>query len=156
MVREDRIKLMVKAAVYEKKEEKDALSVGKYRKKDYVFLQMLKTAIMSAVAALILAALWFFYQPESFLDEMKLHTLLLVLAAVCGLALLLVAAYLMAAYFFYSRKYDRSRDKNRRYGLLLKRLYHLYETEEKTKKPAGGKKSDDEFAGSEGTPENLL
>ena len=149
MVREDRIKLMVKAAVYEKKEEKDALSVGKYRKKDYVFLQMLKTAIMSAVAALILAALWF-------LDEMKLHTLLLVFAAVCGLALLLVAAYLMAAYFFYSRKYDRSRDKNRRYGLLLKRLYHLYETEEKTKKPAGGKKSDDEFAGSEGTPENLL
>lgn len=156
MVQEDKVRLMAKAAIYEKKEQKGALSVCKYRRQDYIFVQMLKTAVCASVGAAVLALLWFFYQPESFLDELKLHTLVQVLIGIAAAAVFLVILLLVLSFFISRRHYDRCREKNRQYSQVLKRLYHLYEMEENAKKTAGGMKSDDRVAGSAGEAEELI
>ena len=49
MLNEDKVKLMSKMAMFEKTEGKKALETDKYSKRDFIFVQVIKTWVLSTV-----------------------------------------------------------------------------------------------------------
>lgn len=49
MLNEDKVRLMSRMAMFETREGKEAIKIEKYTKKDYIFIQVIKTWVLSTI-----------------------------------------------------------------------------------------------------------
>ena len=52
MLNEDKVRLMSRMAMFETREGKEAIKIEKYTKKDYIFIQVIKTWVLSTIGLL--------------------------------------------------------------------------------------------------------
>lgn len=126
MLKEEKIHLMTRLALYEKKEGKHTIPIGKYYKKDYVALKMLQTAFATAIAYFCILALWMLGQMESLLEGLKDMNFvalgIYVILGFVGIELI----FLVFAYRRYSRRYTEAKKNLKSYYQDLKHLNHYY------------------------------
>lgn len=126
MLKEEKIHLMTRLALYEKKEGKHTIPIGKYYKKDYVALKMLQTAFATAIAYFCILALWMLGSMEDLLEGLKsMNFISLGIYVILGLVAMELL-FLLLAYGRYSRKYTEAKKSLKPYYQDLKHLNHYY------------------------------
>lgn len=126
MLKEEKIHLMTRLALYEKKEGKHTIPIGKYYKKDYVALKMLQTAFATAIAYFCILALWVLGSMEDLLEGLKsMNFISLGIYAILGFVVIELL-FLAFAFRRYSRKYTEVKKSLKPYYQDLKHLNHYY------------------------------
>ena len=130
MLNEDKIRLMSKMALFESGDGKEAISIDKYSKKDYLFIQVIKAWALSTIGFVLLLFL----------------TLLLCLAVVSkAMVVVRLSSVLIFGIVFYvafvvffcvisrshaSRRYDEAKEKIKVYKEYVNKLNEIYDEEE--------------------------
>ncbi len=146
MISEEKLKIMTKLALYEKKES-ESIKASKYTKEDYVGLKMINTGIlitlcyMACLMIIIICKVDYLMNHITEMDIWGLGRKAVVVYVACLLV------YMLLAYIVYSVKYVGMEKSNKEYLENLKKLIKIYKIEEKEKKEirSGGAKSDDEI-----------
>ncbi|MDE6024631.1 MAG: hypothetical protein K2G45_04180 [Lachnospiraceae bacterium] len=122
MIDENRVKLMTKLAIYEKKEGHRAVPMSKYYKKDYVRYNVLKTWVAATVVYWSVFAAYIYMSFEDVLTKINeldyfdiMYKLLLGYAAFC------VIYYLFSS-MVYGYRYEKARKGLSVYNGNLKKL----------------------------------
>lgn len=131
MLNEEKVKLMTKLAIYEQKEGREDLPLGKYYRTDYLTLKMINSAIAMTVGYLILLITIFLINVEELLAEMVSMDILSVGRRILAVYAILFVVNMVATYFIYSHKFKKSRKNLNKYNDTLKELYTIYKKEEK-------------------------
>lgn len=144
MLDEKRIRQMTKLAFFEKKEEKNALRIGRYFRSDYIGKELLKNFFLASIGYILVLAVAVLYHIEWLVDE--IDTIDLQFAAGCLIAsyLCFLAVYSIAVYVISTIRYQGAQKKLKWYGKELDDLQNIYEEQEKAgRNPgAGGRKHD--------------
>lgn len=126
MVDVDKVYLMTKAALFEKKEEKGAIKVVGYRRKDYILYHMLLVFLsVSAAYALIVGTIFFMIVMAH--DEIVLNVgeMLVITLGIIVIYLVVMVIYYMISHKYYGEKHVRARQAVKTYLGDLRALEHL-------------------------------
>lgn len=130
MVNVRNVRLMTKLAIYEKKEGKQDIKLGKYFRRDYVRLKVLHNIVAVTIGYLMVLAMIIAYQMEYLIKEAVNLDYIGIGKTILGIYIIIVTIYTMAAMVGYSIYYDYSRKKLAKYFRMLRRLRSLYQEEE--------------------------
>ena len=135
MLNEERVRLMTKMAMFEKREGKNIAPILNYTKKDYVssrklFAFLIGTVLYCGIFGVIVAALFF-----TVIKNIDRITLLLILLVGLIGYLLFIYLYLLIVQRRASRRYKRENRKLESYRRAWDALESLYEREEQQKAP---------------------
>lgn len=122
MLSEEKIKLMTKLAVYEKRTGKKLMKLTKFFQMDYVGWNMLKTGVAISVGYLMLAAVYVMYHLEQFVEEMYTMDYMALVREFASKYAVLLVIYMAAAFLFYNVKYAQGMKSLKRYQKDLKRI----------------------------------
>ena len=119
MLDEKRIRQMTKLAFFEKKEEKNALRIGRYFRSDYIGKELLKNFFLASIGYILVLAVAVLYHIEWLVDE--IDTIDLQFAAGCLIAsyLCFLAVYSIAVYVISTIRYQGAQKKLKWYGKEL-------------------------------------
>ena len=111
MLDEKRIRQMTKLAFFEKKEEKNALRIGRYFRSDYIGKELLKNFFLASIGYILVLAVAVLYHIEWLVDE--IDTIDLQFAAGCLIAsyLCFLAVYSIAVYVISTIRYQGAQKK---------------------------------------------
>lgn len=129
MLNEDRIKLMTKMAAYEEKEGKSDIPICKYFRIDYVSLNMVKTAISTTIAFVLIVGMWLLYRADYFMENISKIDLVALGEEILKYYLIVMLIYIIIAYIVYMIKYNSAKRGVKRYYAQLKRISKLYDKE---------------------------
>ncbi len=132
MINEEKVILMTKASLYEKKEDKKKLKITRYFRHDYISLQLLWGWFFMTVSFLLCVGLWGACNMEYLLDnihKMDLESLgrtfLMLYAAV-------IAVYGCILYGVCSYRYHMAKKSVGGYSHTLQKISDIYAYEEKS------------------------
>lgn len=129
MLNEDRIKLMTKMAAYEEKEGKRDIPICKYFRIDYVSLNIVKTAISTTIAFVLMVGMWLLYRADYFMENISKIDLVALGEEILKYYLIVMLIYIIIAYIVYMIKYNSAKRGVKRYYAQLKRISKLYDKE---------------------------
>lgn len=130
MIDEKRLRLMIRLARYEQGEGKEDLKIGKYYRRDYVALALLKNLLLVTLAYGLLLAFLLLYNLDFLmnqLSEMSIRPLLVTMAL--GY-LFLLGMYSVIVYTISRLKYARAQTSIKAYYKALTRLEYGYQSGE--------------------------
>lgn len=136
MVKEERLKPMVKMAMFDKNDGAECKPMIEYAREDYVAVKLLGSVITGSVAFVLLFAMWIMCDIGKFLDLLntaKILDFMVQTGIWYGIFLLL---YLIVTYVVYQLRYSQGRKKVKKYYASLKKINQIYAREEKLKTPA--------------------
>ncbi len=122
MLNEDKIKLMTKLAVYEKRTGKKTMKMTKYFRSDYISWNIIKTALAVTIAYAMMAGIWLLYHMEEYIAELYSMDFAVLIRSFLVSYIQLLVVYLVAAFLIYQIKYTLAMKSLKRYGTTLKRL----------------------------------
>ena len=150
MLNEDKIRLMTKAASFEAGEGKEALSMNRYFRSDYISLQLIFAWISYTVSFALCMGLWGFYNMEYLLTNLHKMDLPALGKRFAFLYLGLLGVFLLIHYVIYHLRYKKNKRNLAVYHQILKRIAHIYQMESKNGSSdftSGGTKKDDNATG---------
>ncbi len=133
MISEEKIRMMTQAAMMKKREERRAIEICGYRKKDYVSFQMIKIWISYTAAYLLLTLVGIVCMGGSMeMASFSEHTLLMIIAlwVIAYLGFMITA--LVIARHCYSRRYRTAAVLVRQYRQQLMELGDFCEERSQT------------------------
>ena len=131
MLNRDRIRLMTKLAAYEQGEGKTETSMGKYRRKDYVLLEMIRSFFFGTAAFAILFFLIVLYDMDAWVSSLYQMEYLPYLIRVVLEYAVFVGLYEWITWLVCRARYRKGRKNQKQYLARLKKVEKLYEREEK-------------------------
>ena len=130
MVNMRKVRLMTKLAIYEQKEGKEDIKLGKYFRRDFVRLKILHNIVAVTVGYLLVLAMIIAYQMEYLIREAVNLDYVGIGKTILGAYVIVVTVYAMAAMVGYGLYYDFSRKKLAKYFRMLRLLRSLYREED--------------------------
>ena len=130
MVNMRKVRLMTKLAIYEKKEGKEDIKLGKYFRRDFVRLKVLHNLVAVTVGYLLVLAMIIAYKMEYLIKEAVNLNYVGMGKLILGIYIIVVTIYIMAAMVGYSLYYDYSRKKLAKYFRMLRKLRSMYQEED--------------------------
>ena len=126
----------------DKKEEKNALRIGRYFRSDYIGKELLKNFFLASIGYILVLAVAVLYHIEWLVDE--IDTIDLQFAAGCLIAsyLCFLAVYSIAVYVISTIRYQGAQKKLKWYGKELDDLQNIYEEQEKSGKKSGRRRKE--------------
>ena len=150
MIREDKVKLMTKLAIYEQGEGKKDIPTSKYFRSDYISIRMIESFVSTTLVYILLIVIGVLFN----IDYLSEHIVSLDLISIgkkiaMGYAITMVL-FLIISYIVYSIRYKKIKRSLDKYGEDLKTLYLMYKKEEmqakkKEEVKAGGNNNDATF-----------
>lgn len=126
MLDEKKIRLMTKIAKYEQNEGKEDIRIAGYYRSDFLASALLKNLVLTTIGYGAAVALYLGSRGDSFLEELDLlHLVLLVVMIVAGYLIALVC-YSGVVYIKESLRYSRAQRDIRVYDSQLKALEKFY------------------------------
>lgn len=122
MIDKRKVRLMTRAAIYEKRYGEEDIKITGYYQKDYASLNTWITLIWVTVGYFLVAALVILAAGESLLEGITIVKLLILAAIALGLYLSLLIIYGIGAGSFYRKKHIRAKQRMKRYMRDLSRL----------------------------------
>ena len=130
MVNEEKVALMTKLALYEEKEGKKNIPLGKYYKDDYVSMNVVATFIWSTFAyLLILGAIIFMHLEEMMVELATMDYVKAGTDIAIGYVVMIVIS-VAVSYVVYTIKFKKVRVSLNQYNANLKKLYMMYNESE--------------------------
>ena len=140
MVNEERVRHMIKMAVFDKYDGKSCKPMTQYSRRDYVSMQMLRSLITGTIAFVILLGLWALYQAEYLMEELtKMDVGGLLTSFVLGYVIFLLL-YELITYIVAQKRYSAGRKKVKLYFNNIRKVNQIYKREERIKMSAAGKR----------------
>lgn len=143
MINEEKVKVMTRLAMYEKREAKRYLPVSKFFRGDYIGLALIKNFFLVTIGyGLLLLAAGAYFGEELLNNIHKMNLVSLGTYLVLGYLAMLVA-FSVLTYVQYSIKYHRAKKSVKEYYGELTQLERIYVREEKKntgKGTSGGSK----------------
>jgi len=136
MIQEERLRPMVKMAMFEKNDGKACKPMIQYARTDYVSMQLLKSFITGSIAFVILCVLWALYDTEALMQVLNGAYILKFITKVGVCYVIFMVVYLIATYIVYQLRYTRRRKLVKIYYKNLKDINKIYEREEHLQSPA--------------------
>ena len=131
MINEEKVKMMNRLALYEKKEGRRYLPVSKYYRSDYVGLALIKNFFLVTIGYGLIMAVIGTYNLEYLLDNIHKMNLVSMGAVVLIGYIAVLVLYSILTYIQYNVKYHRAKKSVKNYYGELTRLEKLYNREEK-------------------------
>ena len=144
MLNKEKIRLMTRTAIYEKREGKDDLKMNQYCSSDYVRFNMLKTLIGVTISVFLCSCIYLMCISEDIFQ-------LIFKIDIEALARLLLTAYFLALVVYviiclpyYPYKYSRAKRRLKQYNKNLTMIEEYDDMEESDKEWPGGSEDHDE------------
>ncbi|MBP3569547.1 MAG: hypothetical protein J6K04_10330 [Lachnospiraceae bacterium] len=129
MVNVRKVRLMTKLAVYEQKEGKEDIKLGKYFRRDYVRLKVLHNIVAVTLGYILVLAMIIAYRMEYLIKEAVNLDYIGMGKTILGVYIIVVTIYTMSAMVGYGLYYDYSRKKLAKYFRMLRKLRTMYQEE---------------------------
>ena len=129
MLNEERVGLMTRAAVCYQKQEKQAMRINEYYKKDYISYNLIKAVFAFTLAYVIVAAMVVLCNIDALLVN-EGNRLIIYLVMIVGIYIVAVLFFTVIAYYIFMNKYKKARSDVKEYHQLLTKLNILYKAEE--------------------------
>lgn len=139
MIDENKVRLMTKIAIYEKKEENRNLIISKFYKSDYVRFNVLKTLIAATVAFWAIIGAYVFIKFDDLLAKVSDVDYFDVMYKLLGAYVFVCLGFFFFAYIVYSYRYSMAKPGLIKYNVNLKRLIEAYGGKKRKKKKASSK-----------------
>lgn len=136
MVNEERLKPMVKMAMFDKNDGAECKPMIEFAREDYVAWQLLGSFITGSIAFVILLAMWVLMDTEKFLNMLNAEELMGLIISIGIRYAIFLFIYLVATYVVYQLRYSYGRKKVKKYFASLKRINNIYTREDKLRAPA--------------------
>mgnify|MGYP005749750671 FL=1 len=131
MIDKRKVRLMTRAAIYEKRYGEEDIKITGYYQKDYSSLNTWITLIWITVGFFLVVALLFLAGGDSLMEGITIMKLLILAAIILGLYLSLLIIYGIGAGSFYRKKHIRAKQRMKRYMRDLSRLEKMNLKKEK-------------------------
>lgn len=115
MLDTEKIEMMTKLALYEQKQGKKDIILGKYFKTDYVRLQILRVALSTTIGYLLILTMIVIYKLEYLIQKAVVIDYKNIGMKILGIYIILLIIYVIAALMGYSLEYDISRKRLARF-----------------------------------------
>ena len=139
MIDENKVRLMTKIAIYEKKEGNRNLMISKYYRSDYVRYNVLKTIVAATVAFWSIVGAYAFIEFDDLLAKVSDVDYFDVMYKLLGAYVFVCLGFFFFAQIVYSYRYSMAKPGLIRYNVNLKRLIESYGVKKKKKKKAPSK-----------------
>ena len=133
MLDKRKIRLMTKAAVYEKEYGEEDFKITGYYKKDYASLNTWITLIWITIGYALLGGVLFLCYGDALMEGITIMRLLLYAAVAIGVYLVLLIIYGIGAGNFYSKKHAQAKQRVKRYVRDISRLQKMNDKKEKNR-----------------------
>jgi hypothetical protein len=129
MLNNKKIRIMTKLALFEQRDGKEDIRMGKYYKTDYVRLQILKTIVSVTIGYLLILMLIGMYKAEYIISNLVTFNFIRIGQYILGFYIMLMTIFIAGSIIGYSLKYDKSRKNLSKYYKSLKKLSSFYQDE---------------------------
>lgn len=136
MINEERLRPMVKMAMFDKNEGNACKPMIQYARTDYISMQLLRSFISGSIAFAILCVMWALYDTESLMGMLNAAYIMSFITAVALRYVLFMFVYLAATYVVYQVRYTHRRKMVKAYYKNLQNINKIYEREDKLKTPS--------------------
>jgi len=128
MVNTDKVYLMTKAALYEKKEAKNAIRVVQYRRQDYILSRMLLVLLSATIAygVLVGTILFMIIMANDTIVLNVAQMVIFVALVLAGYAFVLIFYYIVS-HKYYGDKHVKARQSVRNYLSMLQAIDEINE-----------------------------
>lgn len=130
MLDKKKIRLMTRAAIYEKECGDEDIKINSYYRKDYSTLNTWITLIWVTVGFALLAGLLFIGYGEPLMEDLTFVKLFILLAVAVGAYLALLIIYGIGAGNFYKKKHIRAKQRVKKYIRDLSRIEKMNDKKE--------------------------
>lgn len=134
MIHQDKVKVMAKLALYEKKKGRKDFRIYSYEDRDYTRAQGLKTAILVTIAFVILVGLIVLDNIEMIVERFDTLNYALLIAVGIAAYLLILVGYLVLSYKQSKRETIEMGPRVREYAEELEQMEEFYEEEEEQRR----------------------
>lgn len=142
MVNEERLRPMVKMAMFDKNDGAECKPMIEYAREDYVAMQLLGSFITGSIAFAILFGMWALCDIDKVLSVLNTGKIMEFVVGVGIRYGIFLVVYLVVTYIVYHIRYSKGRKKVKKYYASLKKINNIYAREDKIKVPA---QRDDEW-----------
>ena len=136
MVNEERLRPMVKMAMFDKNEGKHCKPMIEYARHHYVAMEMLKSFVTGTIAFMLMFGIWAVRDIDRAMGMLNAAYLKDFIVDVGLKYLVFLLAYLIVTYVVYQIRYTQGRKKVKKYYNSLKAVNKMYEREEKLRTPS--------------------
>lgn len=131
MINTEKVRLMTKMAVYEKKQGQEDMALAKYYKADYVRFQILKTVLANTFGYVLILVMLMVYHSQFLIENALILRYRMLATQILGYYLLIMVVYVAAVLIAYGIKFQHSRERLSRYYKNLGKLRKLHEEDER-------------------------
>lgn len=136
MIHEERLKPMIKMAMFDKNEGDACKPMIQYARADYISMQLLGSFITGSMAFVVLCAMWALYDISALMQMLNGTYFFEFLKSVIVRYGIFMLLYLIVTYIVYQIRYSHRRKLVKAYYRNLKEVDKIYEREERLKSPA--------------------
>lgn len=136
MIHEERLRPMVKMAMFDKNERNACKPMIQYARTDYISMQLLKSFVAGSVAFAILCVMWVLYDMEAVMQMINGAHIFGLIKDVAIRYVIFMIAYLIATYIVYQVRYTHRRKMVKKYYKNLKDINKIYEREDRLQSPS--------------------
>lgn len=130
MIDKRKVRLMTRAAIYEKRYGEEDIKITGYYQKDYSSLNTWITLIWVTAGYILLGGIIFLCFGESLVEGLTIMRLLFLAAVALALYLALMILYGIGAGNFYSKKHIRAKQRVKKYLRDISRLEKMNKKKE--------------------------
>lgn len=131
MLNEDKVKLMTRMAVYEKRKGRAVMKMTKYFQSDYVSWNMIKTAAAVTFAYLMIGGSWVLYHLEYFMENLYTLDFTELIRRFLVYYVAVMAGYMILSFVIYTVKYSLAMKSLKRFRASLKKVKQMSQEEAK-------------------------
>ena len=125
-----KVRSETKAAVFQKKEEREAIRINHYMKSDYVGFHMVQNAVSITIAFAIGVGWYIMYRAELLETAVNLSEFRQLLVQIGVIYLIALVLFELFTCVYYMNRYTRAHSKCKEYAKNLKRIMKLQEEKE--------------------------
>ena len=133
MLDKRKIRLMTRAAIYEKKYGEEDLKITGYYQKDYVSLNVWITLIWMTVGYALTAAILFMGCGESLVEGITIARMIIIAAVALGIYLSLLVIFAIGAGSLYNKRHTQAKQRVKKYMRDLSRMEKMGRKKEKNR-----------------------
>lgn len=136
MINEERLRPMVKMAMFDENEGRACKPMIQYARADYISMQLLRSFVAGSIAFALLCVMWVLYDTAGLMQMLNGAHIKTLIIDVAIRYVIFMAAYLVSTYVVYQIRYSRRRKMVKTYYKNLQDINRIYEREERLKSPS--------------------
>lgn len=129
MIRANKVKIMTRAAIFEKNEGRKALYISRFFQNDYILYGLLKSAVSITLAFLLGTGMWVVYHAESLMTEKTIDDLLRLGRQALSWYGIALGSFLLVSLAVYALRYHSAQKRMKGYRGNLRKLLKMYQEE---------------------------